>query len=188
MHLLEPHYNWRNIYRAEDDENSPFYGREYSEFYFENSIYNYYIHPQWDEFGSATLYTKILYADYIQEYAILELIGEWNDVLYNDIKFFKREVIEVLQDAGIKHFILIGENILNAFPQDDDYYAEWAEEVEDGYICCINFREHVLKEFQRYGLSPYLHWGGELDNLNWRTLTPPNLFKKISDIVQHRLG
>lgn len=188
MHLIEPHYNWRNIYRAEDDENSPFYGRIYSEFYFENSIYNYLIHPQWDEFGSCTLYAKILYTDYVQEFTIIEFIGEWNDVLYNDIQFIKRDIVEPLQDAGIKNFILIGENIFNAFPNEDDYYAEWADEIEDGFICCVNFREHVLKEFKQYNLSPYLHWGGELDNLNWRTFTPPNLFKKISDIVNHRIG
>ncbi|MEJ7675142.1 MAG: hypothetical protein WKF59_21170 [Chitinophagaceae bacterium] len=41
-----------------------FYGREYSEFDFSQTVYNYYIHPQWDEFGSSTLYIKVLMADY----------------------------------------------------------------------------------------------------------------------------
>lgn len=188
MHLIEPHYGWRNAYRAEDDERSPFYGREYSEFYFENTIYDHYIHPQWDEFGSATLYLKILYVDYIESYAIIEFLGEWNDILYNDIKFLKRDIIDLLMDEGIQHYILIGENVFNAFPNEDDYYAEWAEDIEDGWIACINFREHILKDFQQYGLSPYLNWGGELDNLPWRTLTPPKLFQKVSQIIHYRLN
>src|SRR6267154_778733 len=50
MHEIEPFYNWRHLYVSEEDERSPFYGRVYSEFEFSQTIYNYYIHPQWDEF------------------------------------------------------------------------------------------------------------------------------------------
>ena len=39
MHNLEPYYNWRQFYTAEEDESSPFYGRKYSEFYYENSMW-----------------------------------------------------------------------------------------------------------------------------------------------------
>jgi len=59
MHNLEPFYNWRHIYVSEEDPLSPFYGRSYSEFEFSHTVYNYYIHPQWDDFGSRTLYLKI---------------------------------------------------------------------------------------------------------------------------------
>lgn len=188
MHVLEPFFQWRDIYRAEEDASSPFYVRIYNEFHFENRIYNYYIHPQWDEFGSSTLYAKILYADYEQSFVIIELLGEWNDLLYNDIMHFKREVIDILLEEGIQHFILIGENVMQAFPDEGDYYAEWAEEAEEGWIACIQFRPHVLSDFSRYGLSPYLHWGGELDELAWRKYNPFQLYKKISDIVAHRLA
>ncbi len=58
MHDIEPYYNWRHIYVASEDPQSPFYGREYSEFEFENTIYNYMLHPQWDNIGSETLYIK----------------------------------------------------------------------------------------------------------------------------------
>src|SRR5678810_1387575 len=81
MHDIEPYYNWRHIYVSEEDQRSPFYGREYSEFVFSQTVYNYYIHPQWDEFGSSTLYIKVLMADYTSGYAIIEMIGEWNDCL-----------------------------------------------------------------------------------------------------------
>ena len=41
MHSIEPFYNWRAYYIASEDKRSPFYGRNYSEFEFTNSIYNY---------------------------------------------------------------------------------------------------------------------------------------------------
>ena len=89
MQDIEPFDNWRYLYTSEDDERSPFYRREYSEFEFTQTVYNYYIHPQWDEFGSATLYIKILMADYTEGYAIIEMLGEWNDAINNDIMTFK---------------------------------------------------------------------------------------------------
>ena len=76
MHDIEPYYRWRSHYVASEDPRSPFHGRVYSEFQFTEKIYNYYIHPQWDGFGSATLYLKILYVDYDEGYAMIELIGE----------------------------------------------------------------------------------------------------------------
>ena len=81
MHDIEPYYHWRHLYTAEADPRSIFFGRTYSEFEFSQTVYNYYIHPQWDEFGSKTLYLKILYADYDSKFAIIELIGEWNDAI-----------------------------------------------------------------------------------------------------------
>ena len=55
MQDIEPFYNWRHIYVSEEDQLSPFFGRQYSEFEFTQTVYNYYIHPQWDDFGSRTL-------------------------------------------------------------------------------------------------------------------------------------
>ncbi len=68
MHAIEPYYNWRHHYIASEDERSPFYGREYSEFEFTHAIYNYVIHPQWDDMGSNTLFLKVLYADYDRQF------------------------------------------------------------------------------------------------------------------------
>ncbi|MBC8157310.1 hypothetical protein H7X64_04000, partial [Armatimonadetes bacterium] len=113
MHNIEPFYNWRHIYVSEEDELSPFYGREYSEFVFTQSVYNFLIHPQWDDFGSRTLYLKVLMADQEEKYAIIELIGEWNDAIENDIMELKREVLEKFMYEGIVKFILIAENVLN---------------------------------------------------------------------------
>ena len=129
MQDIEPFYNWRHIYVSEEDPLSPFYGRQYSEFEFTLTVYNYYIHPQWDDFGSRTLYLKVLLADYDEKYAIIELIGEWNDAIENDIMELKREVLEKFMYDGISKFILIAENVLNFHSDGSDYYEELFEEL-----------------------------------------------------------
>ena len=187
MHTIEPYYNWRALYIASEDERSPFYGREYNEFEFTNKVYNYLIHPQWDEFGSETLYLKILYADYRKGFAIIELLGEWNDLLYNDIMFLKREVIEVMIDSGITQFILIGENVLNFHASEDDYYQEWFDEIENGWIVCVNFRKHVVEEFTHNHIDYYMAFGGQFDHIAWRTMSPQFFFEYISQIILRRL-
>src|SRR5690349_6526633 len=149
MQDIEPYYAWRELYQSSEDEYSPFFERVYSEFEYSNTVYNYYIHPQWDDFGSQTLYMKILFIEYEQKYAIIEFIGEWNDAINNDIMFLKRDIIENMMKHGINKFILIGENVLNFHASDDCYYEEWFQDVDDGWIAALNFREHVLKEFEK---------------------------------------
>ena len=122
MHNIEPFYNWRHIYVSEEDSRSPFFGRTYSEFEFSQTVYNYYIHPQWDDFGSKTLYLKIIYVDYELNFAVIELIGEWNDAIENDIMELKREVMDLLYKQGIVKYILIAENVLNFHSSDKEYY------------------------------------------------------------------
>ena len=187
MQDIEPFYNWREIYSAEEDELSPFYQREHSEFVYTNTIYNFYIHPQWDEFGSSTLYMKVLFADYEQNFAVIEFIGEWNDCLNNDIMFLKREIIEPMIRSGISKFILIGENVLNFHASDDCYYEEWFQDVDDGWITALNFREHVLKEFEKNNIDYFLATGGELDTMSWRNFNPYQLLERVERIISHRL-
>ena len=188
MQDIEPFYNWRELYVASEDEDSPFYGVIYSEFEYSNTVYNYYIHPQWDEFGSTTLYIKVLYADYDRKFAILEFIGEWNDAINNDIMFLKREVIESMIGNGISKFILIGENVLNFHGSDDCYYEEWFQDVEEGWIAAINFRPHVMKEMERFNVDSYFVTGGELDDMNWRLHNPIELITRIEKIANRRLN
>ncbi len=188
MQHIEPYYNWRELYIAAEDELSPYHGVENSEFEFSHTVYNYYIHPQWDQFGSHTLYLKLLFSDYDRAFAIIELIGEWNDALYNDIMFLKREVIEPLMAEGINKFILIGENVLNFHGSDDCYYEEWFQEVEDGWIAAINFRPHVLTEISTFNLDYYLVFGGELNELPWRSLHPVDFFNQVESIISRRLN
>ena len=160
MHDIEPFYNWRHIYVSEEDERSPFYQREYSEFEFTQTVYNYYIHPQWDEFGSRTLYLKVLQADYDEHYVVIELLGEWNDAIENDIMTLKRDVIDKFEQEGIHKFILITENVMNFHSGDRDYYEEWYEEVngEPGLLVIhpviIPLFWHSLKALMTYGVVP----------------------------------
>ena len=186
MHDIEPYYNWRHIYVSEEDERSPFYQREYSEFEFSQTVYNYYIHPQWDDFGSRTLYLKILQADYEEKYMVVELLGEWNDAIENDIMTFKRDVIDKFEVEGITKFILIAENVLNFHSGDRDYYEEWHEEVSDenGWIVCLNMPSSTQHDFRKAKINYYV----ELMELgNWRTYKPFHLFKKIDEELSRRL-
>ena len=187
MHLIEPFYLWRTDYIASEDPLSPFYEREYSEFEFQNSVYDFYIHPQWDTMGSPTLFIKILFVEYDEQFAIIELIGEWNDAIENDIMTFKRDIIDPMIDEGITKFILIGENVLNFHYSDDCYYEEWFDDVEDGWIALINFHDHVAKEFEKVNIDHYFAMGGELDDIEWRTYQPYQFYKKVNDLLTKRL-
>jgi len=186
MHKIEPHYNWRNLYIASEDKRSPFFQNEYSEFEFTNKIYNFLLHPQWDNFGSNTLFIKIIYSDYEKGFVIIEMIGEWNDCIENDIMNFKMEVIEILIQEGIDKFILIGENVLNFHYSDECYYEEWLDELEDGWVVLLNFHDHVLEEFTNANLDSYLLYGEDFENLDWRTYLPHNLFQNIKKKVDNR--
>lgn len=186
MHEIEPFYNWRHIYVSEEDKRSPFFGRQYNEFEFTQTVYNYYIHPQWDEFGSRTLYLKIIYVDYELNFAIIELIGEWNDAIENDIMQLKREIIDKMEKEGIVKFILITENVLNFHSSDREYYEEWYEEVMDdnGWIVSLNMPEATQYDFLKQKLNRYI----ELMQISdWRTYKPYHLFKKIDEILKNRL-
>ncbi|TAF46555.1 MAG: hypothetical protein EAZ51_01045 [Sphingobacteriales bacterium] len=187
MHDIEPYYRWRDDYVAAEDELSPLYNTQYNEFTFDKQIYNYLIHPQWDYFGSQTLYLKILFVDYEGKYAIIEFIGEWNDAINNDIMLLKREILETLIAQGIHKFILLGENILNFHTSDDCYYEEWFQDLEDGWIAGINFRPHVIDEFKINNLDYYINFGGNLDNVNWRQLKPAQFFLLIENQILKRL-
>ena len=185
--MIEPFYGWRNYYIASEDPSSPFYGQEYSELEFNNTIYNFYIHPQWDSIDSPTLFIKILFAEYDDGYAIIEMIGEWNDAIENDIMTLKRDIIEPMMNEGINKFILIGENVLNFHYSDDCYYEEWFDEVEEGWIALVNFHDHVIKEFEKINIDQYFVMGGELEEIEWRTYQPYQLFKKVQDLVDKRI-
>lgn len=183
MHSLEPFYGWRHLYIANEDEKSPFYNHHNSEVYFTDQIYGYYIHPQWDPIGSETLYIKQLYTDYEQGFVVIEMIGEWNDCLHNDIMFLKRDIIEPMIQEGINKFILVGENVLNFHPSDELYYEEWADDIGDGWVALLNFRDFIQNEMSCAGIDQYFVLGGSLQDVRWRTSDPHQLFDKIESIL-----
>ncbi len=185
MHDIEPFYRWREYYTAEDDRQSPFYGMEYSEFVFSKKIYNYLIHPQWDDFGSTTLYMKVLYVDYDEGVAMIEFIGEWNDALHNDIMFFKRNIIDRMLKKGIYKYIIYCDQVLNYHGDDDSYYEEWAEDIQDehGWVILVNVQNHVLREMENSHLQYYVHIGNEFNEIGWRTKKP----KHVIDLLEYTL-
>jgi len=188
MHTLEPYYRWEKYYTSVEDKKSPFYQREYNFMAYTQEIYGYFIHPYWDYIGSETLYIKVLYANYSEGAAIIEMIGEWNDALHNDIMWLKRELIDSMVSHGIRKFILIGENVFNFHGSDDSYYEEWFEDVEDGWIAGLNFQDFVLEEWKNFNLDWYINFGERLDGLNWRTMPPLKLIAQVDSLIMKVLG
>ena len=190
MHNLEPYYNWLDKYDSSKDELNPFYGIVYNEFQYTTKIYNYFIHPQWDDIGSQTLFVKILFTNYDQGYCILELLGEWNDCLYNDIMTFKNNVLNQLMKLGISKFVLIGENVLNFHSSDECYYEEWWSEVMDmnGWIMALNFPDHVIDEVKQSGITNFIHFNRSNKTVNWRTIEPLVLCQSLDSTISKVLN
>lgn len=188
MHQIEPYHLWNKYYDSSKDERSPFFGKEYNYEQYNDTIYGFYINPGWDFIGSETLYLKLLYVDYTSGSVIIELMGEWNDTLHNDVMHMKRNIIDILIYEGIKRFILIGENVYNFHGSDDCYYEEWFEEIENGWISGVNFPEQVTSEWAVYNVDSYINYGGDLNIANWRTRKPTNLITFVDQIVNHRIS
>ncbi len=190
MHEIEPYYRWEPFYQSSLDPQSPFYGKEYNYDLYTENIYGYYIAPGWDFFGSETLYLKVLYADYLEGFTIIELIGEWNDAINNDIMHLKRNVLESMMGQGIHKFILLGENVLNFHGSDDCYYEEWFEETEEenGWIAALNFRDFVMDEWKNYNIDSFINFGGTLQLSKWRVLEPTGLYKIVQNLISRRIA
>lgn len=190
MHDIKPFHRWEEHYLSNEDPKNPFFGNTKLT---EKIIYNFILNPLWEDFGSNTLYLKILYVDYDQQFAFIELIGEWNDALYNDIMYLKRNVIEKMIDEGICKFILICENVLNFHGSEEDYYEEWAEEcreastTEGGWICLINTFDHVAAELDATKLQFYMHYGRNFNGVNWRMRPPEYVFEAISSLIFNQI-
>jgi len=181
MHDIEPHFKWRDRYVASEDARSPFFGRIYNEFQFTQKVYNYFIHPQWDDIGSPTLYAKILYCDYDEQYAIIEFIGEWNDCISNDVMILKQNMINALIEEGIDKYILLCDNVMNFHGDDDCYYEEWHGDIGDhgGWICMLDTRDHIETELRDASVDHYVNLGDAFNGIAWRGLAPKALFETV---------
>ena len=123
---------------------------------------------------------KILFVDYELSYAIIELLGEWNDAIENDIMTLRRDVTDILFAKGISKFILIAENVLNFHSSDDSYYEEWMEQLDDdkGWVVILNMPVQSQYDFKRARLANYLALA---DFPQWRTLKPEIVFQQVDD-------
>ncbi|MCZ2394437.1 MAG: hypothetical protein LC105_11310 [Chitinophagales bacterium] len=189
MHKIEPYWKWRGKYIAEEDSRSPFYGKFPNELQYTQTVYNYYIHPHWSDFGSNTLYLKVLFVDYKEKFAIIEFIGEWNDCIDNDIMYLKRDVIDSMLSEGIIKFVLIGENVLNFHGSDNEYYKEWHENISDdgGWVIGIGFRQHVLEEMYKAELHHFIFMHERFLDIPWRNYRPQHLVELLENLLIKRL-
>lgn len=179
MQNLEPFYGWRDFYRAEDDERSPFYNKEYSEFEYTEVIYNHYIHPQWDSIESDTLFAKVIYVDYDEQMAIIELIGEWNDAISNDIELLIVNLLDFLIDQGVNKITLLGTYVLNFHAGEMDYYSDLLDKLESGWIKYLEFSEHVINEMRESGVLNYMS-EANIKSINWRIQKPNTILNEIN--------
>ncbi|MEM6260878.1 MAG: hypothetical protein AAGI38_00110 [Bacteroidota bacterium] len=180
LHDIEPFFGWLNLYSHEIDPNSPFYQVEHNQFYYDRSMNRIPVHPLWDFIGSESLLVKILYANYDQHYAIVELFGEWNDLFENDYKLLAENCLTYFIDAGINRFIFICENVFHGYFESDDYYEALQDELEDGWICMIRPRHGLWEEMEAYNLTSYFFHSPLIDDLNWRKLKPHQLFGAVT--------
>jgi hypothetical protein len=118
---------------------------------------------------------------------VIELIGEWNDAIENDIMMLKREIGDELMKKGISKFIFIAENVLNFHSSDNEYYREWYDEVsdEEGWIIILNMPAATQQDFIKKKLPYYM----ELMELpEWRSYKPYHLFTKIDTELRQRIS
>jgi hypothetical protein len=129
---------------------------------------------------------KILFIDYDQHFAIIELMGEWNDAIENDIMTLRRDITDLLYKEGITKYILIAENVLNFHSSDDSYYEEWREQLEDdlGWVVLIDMPEQSTYDFKKARLTNYVTL---LELPQWRTLKPDLIFQLIDNEMLKRL-
>jgi hypothetical protein len=115
----------------------------------------------------------------------MELIGEWNDCIENDIMYLKRDIIDQMIPEGIIKYILICENVLNFHGSDDCYYEEWREDVSEsgGWICFVNTLDHVWEEMKRTMIHHQVSLGKHFNEIHWRKLNPQMFFELISKKV-----
>ena len=153
--------------------------------YFTDKIYNFLIHPQWDNIGSPTLYINILFAHYEKQFAVIELFGEWNDAIHNDIMYLKRDIIDLMIPQGITKFLLIGENVLNYHRSESDYYEEWYDDIKEngGWTFALGFLPHVIQEMRKGQIDYYFHLDEEHESFNWRNQNPYQLHKIIESFI-----
>ena len=83
---------------------------------------------------------------------------------------------------------MIGENVLNFHASEDDYYEEWFSDIEDGWIVGLNFRDHVITEFEQNNIDQYILFSERFDAFNWRKYQPTQLFEVIELFMRKRLN
>lgn len=109
--------------------------------------------------------------------------------LHEDVMWLKRNVADVLMKEGIFKFVFFCENISIFHSGEDEYYAEWAEEVqeENGWIVLLNIRQHIEEEMLEARLQQYMYFGENYNDINWQTQKPAIVFSIIDAMVNGRI-
>ena len=186
---IEPYYGWLGYYDPELDTRNPF-GLRDAEAPDDAAryLYTFEANPRWESIGSESLLAKVLYANYDEHFAVIELMGEWNDLFENDWRLLTENCLDWMLEQGITQFILLCENVFHIYLDSDDYYEAFAERNADVWVCLLRAREEVLAELERYRLSGYFYWNSQFDDLRWRKMKPWELFAQVKSSMDRLLG
>jgi len=121
------------------------------------------------------------------QFAIIELIGEWNDAIENDIMTLRRNITDLLFKNGITQYIIISENVLNFHSSDDSYYEDWKEQLEEdnGWVVLLNMPEQSQYDFKKSRITNYINF---VDLIDWRTFKPELIFQLIDNMLMKRIN
>lgn len=187
---VEPYAGWLLFYDPSTDERAPLPAGPEGDLP-SRYIYTFAANPLWDSIDSESLLVKILYLHYQEGYAVVELLGEWNDLFENDFRLLCERLINPLMEEGVNRFVFICENVFNVYIDATDYYEDLQDRLADeaGWICLLKARPNVQEGLAASQLDRYLLWDDQLDHLRWRKLKPWDLFAAICHRVeQPRLG
>lgn len=177
---IEPFSGWLHIYDPAQDRRSPFYGVEHNQFFFDRYIYTYQAHPLWEYIESESLLVKLLYVNYRRGFAVIELLGEWNDLFQNDFKLLCEHCLYPLMKKGVNRFALITENVFQLYLQSDEYYRDLQDRLEDGWVALVNARPNVVDELRRLDLLDCFHLLTDSREVRWRKQKPWELYYQVT--------
>ena len=127
MHDIEPFYKWRDDYISSEDERSPFYGKEYSEFEFTDTIYNFYFDG-------------------------LNWILTESDTTFSLNIIFDNKFDEPLGSFSYD----LGENTITGFTTCDDYkpfVLEYCQDIDSTIVCNTDTFTPFLADGELYYIS-----------------------------------
>jgi hypothetical protein len=179
---IEPFHGWLHIYNQANDRRNPFREVEHNAFHYDRFIYTYPAHPLWESIESESLLIKVLYANYRRGFAVIELLGEWNDLFQNDFKLLCENCLYPLLHAGITNFVLICDNVFNIYIQNDEYYADLYDMLEDGWICLLNPRPNIVDELHKWRVDGFFRLLYDANAIRWRKMKPWDLFYRADNL------
>ena len=72
---------------------------------------------------------------------------------------------------------------MNFHFSDDLYYAEWLEEIPDGWIVFVNTQNQIITELNENAMENYINYNEPLNKMSWRSKKPLLIFDAINSVL-----